>query len=105
MKRLIIASTGLLIAAVLATRTPAETRLPCGERKAVIAALTERHGERRQAIGLGRDGSGVVEFYASPETGSWTILFTRPDGITCLIAAGEGFELTGGEGAEPGEGA
>ena len=35
---------------------------------------------------------GLVEVYASEETGTWTILMTRPDGTTCLLAAGQRWE-------------
>jgi hypothetical protein len=34
----------------------------------------------------------VVEVYASSETGSWTIVVTRPGGPTCLVAAGQSFQ-------------
>jgi hypothetical protein len=34
----------------------------------------------------------VMEIYASEETGTWTILVTRPDGQACLIAAGRMWE-------------
>ena len=33
-----------------------------------------------------------MEVYASPETGTWTIAVTTPDGTMCLVAAGQGFE-------------
>ncbi len=36
--------------------------------------------------------NGVVEVFASPETGTWTIIVTLPDGQTCLVASGEGYE-------------
>ncbi len=39
------------------------------------------------------EGRGVVELYASEETGSWTILMTRPQGIACLMAAGQAFQI------------
>lgn len=35
---------------------------------------------------------GIVEIYSSETTGSWTILMTRPDGVSCLIAAGQLWE-------------
>ena len=34
----------------------------------------------------------VIEVFASEETGSWTILLTSPQGLTCLMAAGEAYE-------------
>lgn len=42
-----------------------------------------------------RHPAGVVEIYASDETGSWTILVTDSRGVSCLLAAGESFEEAG----------
>lgn len=75
----------------LAAGTPAaeaETRTACAERKSVVARLADRYGETLQSIGL-QSNSAVIEVYASPDTGTWTILMTRPDGISCLIASGD----------------
>ena len=41
-------------------------------------------------MGLSTDG-GLIEIYSS-EKGTWTILVTRPSGITCLVAAGDNWE-------------
>ncbi len=78
----------------LATATPiaeAQTRTACAERDAVVARLADRYGETLQSIGL-QSNSAVVEVYASADTGTWTILMTRPDGISCLIASGESWQ-------------
>ncbi|MBT8413939.1 MAG: hypothetical protein KJO30_06355 [Boseongicola sp.] len=64
----------------------------CGPRAAVIAHLADNFGESRQSIGMGQEGR-VVEVFASPETGTWTITVTLPNGTTCLVAAGSAFEL------------
>jgi hypothetical protein len=80
---------GLCILAANASAQPAS----CGERSKVVKKLVEKYGETRQSIGLGRN-QGVIETYASLDTGTWTILITMPSGRTCLIAAGEGFENT-----------
>ncbi len=64
--------------------------LQCARREAVIAALADRYGETPQALGLGQNGF-VMELHAAP-SGSWTITITRPDGITCLLAAGDNFQ-------------
>ncbi len=63
----------------------------CGPRDAVTSALADRYGETRRGVGLG-DGNMVMEVYASSETGTWTILITRPDGLSCLAASGSGYE-------------
>lgn len=35
----------------------------------------------------------IVEVFVSEETGSWTITLTSADGVTCLVAAGQHFEV------------
>ena len=63
----------------------------CGNRAEIVSQLGQKYGETRRSMGLtGR--RGVVELFASAETGSWTILLTSPQGVTCLMAAGEAFE-------------
>jgi len=42
-------------------------------------------------VGLAAN-NGVVETYASTESGTWTIVITMPNGMTCLVAAGEAFQ-------------
>lgn len=64
---------------------------PCGPRAAVIARLAEGFAETRRGIGLASDNA-VVEVFASATTGSWTIIVTLANGMTCLIAAGENYE-------------
>ena len=63
----------------------------CADHAQVVERLAERYGESRQTIGLGSDNT-VVEMFASPETGSWTLTITRPGGPTCLAAAGQGYQ-------------
>ena len=41
---------------------------------------------------MARQGA-VMEVFASDDTGTWTITVTLPNGLTCLIAAGESFEV------------
>ena len=64
----------------------------CGARGAVIDTLAERYGESRQSIGMAPEGR-VVEVFASLETGTWTITVTLPNGMTCLVASGDAFEV------------
>jgi hypothetical protein len=79
--------------ALLACTPNAEARETgaCAARGEVIAKLAQRFGETLRSIGLQR-AEGVVEVYASERTGTWTILVTRPDGMSCLLAAGELWE-------------
>lgn len=63
----------------------------CGFRGDVVENLEQKYGETRRSVGLSRN-NGVVEVYASENTGTWTIVITLPNGMTCLVAAGEAFE-------------
>ena len=84
----------LAIATSLLAATPAanaEETAACAERAGVVRKLQEKFGETLRSLGLQRDDA-VVEVYASEATGTWTILMTRPDGSTCLLAAGQRWE-------------
>ena len=63
----------------------------CDERKSVVKKLFDVFGETLKSVGLEKAG-GVIEVYSSDETGSWTILITRPDSISCLVASGQMWE-------------
>jgi|TARA_R110002074_G_scaffold352776_1_gene524243 hypothetical protein len=78
-------------AIVLATTTEAQTPRNCAPRDHVVLRLADGYGETRQSIGLGGDNA-VMEVFASDQTGSWTITVTGVNGITCLVASGQGFE-------------
>ncbi len=62
----------------------------CGERRAVVANLEKTYSEAPVSIGLASNGS-VIEVLASP-TGTFTIILTRPNGLSCVMAAGESWE-------------
>ena len=34
----------------------------------------------------------MMEMFASSGTGTWTLTVTTPDGTTCLVASGTGFQ-------------
>jgi len=72
----------------------------CAERQTVIDKLADRYGERVQSMGLGAN-NGIVEVFASDETGTWTITVTMPNGITCLVASGQAFETISGPDGAP----
>lgn len=68
----------------------ASHRAVCAAREAVLRQLDENYGERPVATGLASNGT-VLEVLAA-RSGTWTILVTRPDGTSCVVAAGEGWE-------------
>jgi hypothetical protein len=63
---------------------------PCGPRAVVVAQLADRYGESRRGMGLAGNAA-IVEVYIS-DAATWTVAVTLPDGRTCLLASGEGWE-------------
>lgn len=87
MKQMLVA---FLTCLVLAQPAHAQ-HLRCLDRAQVLDLLENRFGETRRAMGVAQ-GNAVVEVFASADTGNWTITVTLPDGRTCLLASGHGFE-------------
>jgi len=84
--------TRLAAAALMAAFLLPEAALSqalCAEREAVLAGLVDRFGEIPAAAGLAANGA-IVELLVSP-SGSWTLLISRPDGLSCLITGGDGW--------------
>ncbi|HHS93846.1 MAG TPA: hypothetical protein ENK63_00680, partial [Rhodobacterales bacterium] len=67
---------GLALSAILlASQARADEALACLERSTLVARLAEQYGERLQSVGLAGEDR-LMELFASPETGSWTMLVT-----------------------------
>ncbi|WP_232823011.1 hypothetical protein [Oceanibium sediminis] len=77
-----------LFAAALLAGASASPAATCGTRAEVVDRLRTDYGETRTGAGLS-GADGVIEVFASEESGTWTILLTRPNGQSCLLAAGE----------------
>ena len=86
MKSLVMA-----VAIAAATLGSSAAASNCAPRDVVVDRLAARYGESRQSIGLGANNA-MVEVFASPETGTWTIIVTTAQGLTCMIASGQAFE-------------
>lgn len=71
----------------------------CWPREQVLEFLSEKHGERPVMQGLANNNH-VLEVLASPGGESWTIMITRPDGISCLQATGSHIYLVPERGEE-----
>ena len=86
--------TGLFLGALLigwsALPGTAGAQMVCGERSVMVDGLMKNYAEAPVSIGLASNGA-VIEVFASPDR-SWTIVMTRPNGLSCVVAAGEGWE-------------
>ena len=72
----------------LAPPAQAQTANPCIDRTKIVRSLTEKYNESQTALGLQNSGQ-MLEIWTSADTGTFTVLITRADGISCIVSSGE----------------
>ncbi len=90
MIRYLIALQGILLIGGVSISSPAQAQQMCGERSEALVRLENGYSEVPAAMGLASNGS-VVEVFAS-ESGTFTIIITQPNGISCMMVSGESWE-------------
>ena len=83
-------SMTLLMTTALTSMANAQSN-KCGEREVIVTFLATEFGEVVQSVGISNN-NGLVEMYANTETGSWSLVFTHPTGVTCLTTYGRSYE-------------
>lgn len=65
----------------------------CAARDDLIAQLQQKYSEHLTAGGLheARAGAAIMEIWASADTGTFTILLSHANGVSCIVAAGTDF--------------
>ncbi len=77
---------GLTILAVLFPAT-LHAQTNCAARDTVVEKLESGYGEVFGGGGL-QNSTRIFEVWFSEEKGTWTILMTRADGTSCIMASG-----------------
>jgi hypothetical protein len=89
MLKTVTASLGLAIAAV----SPAAAPPVCLSRAVLVQQLQADFGEALLWQGSlnGEPGQEVslLEIFVGPQGGSWTLVHSLPNGISCLVSAGQ----------------
>jgi hypothetical protein len=76
--------------ALIASTAMAQGQPQCNERDNVLSLLAKKYKETPIAAGVTNTG-GLVEVLTDTKSGTWTIIVTTPQGMSCLVAAGEGW--------------
>lgn len=74
------------------TASAASAMGPCAQHSDIVARLKQQFGEVEVGRGLSNRGY-LMEVFASA-AGTWTILLSQADGVSCLADAGEAWEAT-----------
>lgn len=80
-------SAGLAVIASTAMAQP-----QCDQRDSVLELLAQKYKEAPVAIGVTHNG-GLVEVLSTGNGTTWSIIVTTPTGMSCLVAAGEGWRV------------
>jgi hypothetical protein len=82
------ALAALLLTVTAVPAALAQNLAQCLPHKDAVVKLDRTYGERQIGFGLSQHGESVVELFVS-ESGTWTVLITRTDGLSCIAAAGD----------------
>jgi len=93
---------GSLGTALLALPALADEPAICADRAVVAQRLAKDFSENPVAMGITNSGN-VIEVFSAGTGDTWTIVMTLPNGKSCLMAAGEGWEQVAPK-AAPGHG-
>ena len=83
-----LCSTALIFgAAALAPPSAEAQTLRCLPRDALVEKLENDYGEALTGGGL-QSPQQLLEVWSSDKTGTFTVFFTRSNGISCIVATG-----------------
>ena len=60
----------------------------CGPRDEILKELGDRYHEAPSAVGLTGDGKVLVELLVAADGATWTLLASKPNGVSCVIGDG-----------------
>lgn len=83
-KRLFAAS---LTFGVAAAAPPAHAQVTCDAHDNVSDRLKAKFGENVVGRGLSSE-TALYEIWRSPDSGSWTVVLLKADGVACIMASG-----------------
>ncbi len=85
-KRLIALGLGI---GAITTAIPVHAA-DCAMRDQVVTRLQDQYSEQLTAGGVHNSASAlsVVEVWSSPETGTFTVMLTNAQGLSCIVATG-----------------
>ena len=81
-----------LASAIILVSQNAWAQQQCSQRHHVVEHLAKKYQEAQVAVGVTGKGA-LVEVLTTKDGGTWSILLTNPNGVSCLVASGEGWRV------------
>lgn len=92
MRHILIYFVVFLVGAIFASAVHAQ-QAQCAPTAQVLDALVNKYGEQQITHGATPSGA-IIQVWANAETGTWSAIVHRPDGVSCLVASGDSFEFS-----------
>jgi hypothetical protein len=86
-----VVACGAFASPLGAQMAPSNARMPCHNASEIAKQLSSKYSEAPVAFGLQSNGN-LLQVYSSEEKGTWTVVSTTPTGMSCIVAAGKGWE-------------
>ena len=86
----LVIGAGLAVLSSTAMSTTSLAQPQCDQRDNVLKLLSKKYKESPVAVGVTNNG-GLVEVLSTNKGSTWSIIVTTPNGMSCLVAAGEGW--------------
>ena len=99
MFRIAITTAAAIAAMVFASSLAQAQQAPCGKRDKILSKLGKDYAEQPVSLGLSSNGT-LVEVLAS-KSGSWTMIYTMPNGGCWVIATGQYWEDVAAKAGRP----
>jgi hypothetical protein len=87
----LVGMLGLAAPALAQAPPPTPVSPACHSHGDLAAMLNQKFAEQPSALGVQANGH-LVEVFVANDGISWTIVVTRPDGWSCIVAVGEHWE-------------
>lgn len=73
---------------IAVTSLPAQAQTKCMARTTMVTELAEKYGEVNHGVGM-QNAQQLIEVWSSKKTGSWTIIASHANGMSCIMATGQ----------------
>lgn len=71
--------------------SPGQGQTACGKRADILKHLDGSYQEHPVVVGLGDDGA-LYEVLATDDGATWSLLYSMPSGMSCLMATGKDWQ-------------
>ena len=85
-----LAATAVSLGLLLQTAGPVQAQPVCMPRDDLREELHKQFSEAPTAGAIANNGA-LVQLFANRDRSSWTLVMTRPGGVSCVLVAGEGW--------------